>query len=54
MSDNERAELTQEELDRQEAEPLPERTQMSVMHPGPQPVPVDFVPVESPVPPESI
>jgi hypothetical protein len=38
MSD-ERNELTDEELERQEGEPLPERTQMSVMHPpgaGPQ------------------
>jgi hypothetical protein len=34
-----RTDLTDEELERQDGEPLPERTQMSVMHPpgaGPQ------------------
>jgi len=30
-----RKELTDEELERQEGEPLPERTQMSVLYPGP-------------------
>ena len=29
------AELTREELEQQAGEPLPERTQMSVIHPGP-------------------
>jgi hypothetical protein len=42
MSEKEREEqhleeLDDEELERQDGEPLPDRTQMSVMHPGPPP-----------------
>jgi hypothetical protein len=45
MSD-ERNELTDEELARQKGEQLPERTQMSVMYPGPGPMPggIDVLP----------
>jgi hypothetical protein len=48
MTDEERSDLTDEELERQEGEPLPERTQMSVMHPGPGPVPVVDIPIDHP------
>ena len=48
--------LSEEELEGQDGEPLPERTQMSVIQPGATPVPIvelppgDTLPVE---PPES-
>jgi hypothetical protein len=49
MTDDERNnELTDEELERQEGEPLPERTQMSLMHPGPGPLPVVDFPIDHP------
>jgi hypothetical protein len=49
MTDEERNnELTDEELERQEGEPLPERTQMSLMHPGPGPLPVVDFPIDHP------
>jgi hypothetical protein len=48
MTDKEQDELTDEELERQAGEPLPERTQMSVMHPGPGPVPVVDIPIDHP------
>jgi hypothetical protein len=38
-------ELTQEELDRQDGEPLPERTQMSVLQPLPPTVGIEPLPV---------
>jgi hypothetical protein len=38
-------ELTQEELERQEGEPLPERTQMSVIQPGPPGIGIEPLPV---------
>jgi hypothetical protein len=48
MTDNKQSELTDEELERQEGEPLPERTQMSVLHATPGPVPVVDIPIDHP------
>jgi len=47
----ERASLTEEELERQDGEPLPERTQMSTLYPtSTQPVPDDLLhlPIQPP------
>ena len=58
MSD-ERNDLSDEELARQNGEPLPERTQMSVLYPVPPQIPVGHVPlgelhpVPDPGPPEN-
>jgi hypothetical protein len=47
-SENERTELTDEELEQQEAEPLPAREAMSVLNPsGFQPLPVVELPTDS-------
>jgi hypothetical protein len=48
MTDKKKEALTPEEAERQEGEPLPERTQMSVIHPGADPVPVFSLPIEPP------
>jgi len=42
---DEENELSDEELARQKGEPLPERTQMSVLYPGGGPLPVGHVPL---------
>jgi hypothetical protein len=49
MSDEtEQKQLDADELEDQRAEELPDREVMSVMHPGPPPIPID------PLPPETI
>jgi hypothetical protein len=48
MTQEKKQELTPEEAERQEGAPLPERTQMSVIHPGAQPVPAFSLTVEPP------
>src|SRR2546423_10765060 len=45
----ERDELTEDEVERQEGEPLPERTQMSVLYPSPvASPPIIGLPIEPP------
>jgi hypothetical protein len=43
------AELTREELEQQDGEPLPERTQMSLIHTGPPTIgPIYGLPIQPP------
>jgi hypothetical protein len=49
MTDHEHDELTEEELEREHAEPLPDREVMSTIRPLPEPVdPGHTLPIEPP------